>query len=166
MAKVDWITWKTNPEEIINPEKVLRQIQENYQKYNSYMNPLVYEQIKYEINKGGLGKESLDIMGITPANEMALGIIDKIDEIKNVFDNLQEEIMDAVTEQKSIEKAQLIKAIEEKKANECQLLDSVINDEAVRNHITDIGGSIEDVIYLLNYRINKLNERLEIAKSL
>lgn len=166
MSKVDWITWKTNPEEIIDPKKVLSQIQDSYQKYNSYMNPLVYEQVKYEINKGGLGKDSLEIMGIAPANEMAISIINKIDEIKKIFDNLQEEIIDSVTEQKSIEKNQLIEAIEEKKSKEEELLKSVINDEKVRAHITSIGGTIEDVIYLLNYRINKLNERLEIAKSL
>ena len=59
MSKVDWITWKTNPKEIINPNIIDDNIQDSFNNYNEYMNPLIYDQIKHEIDKGILGKESL-----------------------------------------------------------------------------------------------------------
>ena len=74
MSKVDWITWKTNPKDIINPDIIVNNIQDNFQNYNSYMNPVVYEQIKHEINTGILGKDKMIFMSDTPVNEMALEI--------------------------------------------------------------------------------------------
>ena len=38
MSKADWITWKTDPKEIINPEKLIEEIEEYYQNYESTMN--------------------------------------------------------------------------------------------------------------------------------
>ena len=48
MSKVDWITWKTDSKEIINPEKLTDKINDIYTDFNSYMNPVIYENIKYE----------------------------------------------------------------------------------------------------------------------
>ena len=49
MAKVDWITWKTDPSEIINPNTISNKIADIYQDYNCYMNSTVYEGLNHEI---------------------------------------------------------------------------------------------------------------------
>ena len=85
MSKVDWITWKTDPKEIINPEQVDKEILEYYQNYNSYMNPMIYEQLKNEVSKGGLNKDAFNVSGISPANEMAVDILNTIDDIKTTM---------------------------------------------------------------------------------
>ena len=38
MSRVDWITWKTNPKDIIDPNIIENNIMENFKNYNSYMN--------------------------------------------------------------------------------------------------------------------------------
>ena len=166
MSKVDWITWKTNPNEILNPEIIDNKIQDCFQDYNAYMNPVVYEQIKHEISNGILNKDSLEIMGETPAFKMANDIISKIEHIKIVIENLQVSIREEATEQKEVEKRQLIKEIEDKISSENDTLNNVINNETMQQHIKNIGGEVDYVIEILNDRINKLKERLEIAKSL
>ena len=35
MSKVDWITWKTNPEEIIKPNSLVDKITDEYNNYSS-----------------------------------------------------------------------------------------------------------------------------------
>ena len=79
MAKVDWITWKTSSKEIINPNIIVENIQNSYSEYNEYMNPLVYDQIKNELDNGILAKDKLSITGNTPLNKIACDIINKID---------------------------------------------------------------------------------------
>ena len=69
MSKVDWITWKTDVTDIITPEKVIDSVTDSYNEFNSYMNPVIYENIKYEIINGGLDKSSINILGHSPANK-------------------------------------------------------------------------------------------------
>lgn len=166
MSKVDWITWKTSPKDIINPDIIVNNIQDNYQKYNTYMNPVIYEQIKHEIYNGILGKDKIVFMKDTPINEIAQDIISKIENIKMTIDNLLVNVRESAEEQKQIEKQQLIEEIEKKIEVEQDNLNQFTSSEIMQKKIISMGGLPEDIIYILEDRINKLKERLEIAKSL
>ena len=166
MSKVDWITWKTNPKEIINPNIIEDNIQDSFNNYNEYMNPLIYDQIKHEIDKGILGKESLKIVGDTTLNKIATDIISKIDEIRLTIENLQKSAKKSSEIQKQIEKQQLITEINNKIEYEKATLKQVMTNESVQQHIIKSGGLPEEVVYILEDRINKLKERLEIAQAL
>ncbi len=143
MSKVDWITWKTNPEEIIKPNSLEDKITDEYNNYSSYMYPNIYENIRNEVLNGGLDKQSLNILGESPANEMAINILNNIDEIKSIIENLKTQINEELDEQKGIEKTQLINDLEDK----------ILEEKAVS---TSENFSI----------INKLKERLEQVKTL
>ena len=121
MSKVDWITWKTDVTDIINPEKVIDSVTDLYNEFNSYMNPVIYENLKYEVINGGLDKSSINILGHSPANEMALNILNNIDEIKSIIENLKLQIENATEEQKKIEKDQLVNALDKKIEDEKQI---------------------------------------------
>lgn len=142
MSKVDWITWKTNPEEIIKPNSLEDKITDEYNNYSSYMYPNIYENIRNEVLNGGLDKQSLNILGESPANEMAINILNNIDEIKSIIENLKTQINEELDEQKGIEKTQLINDLEDK----------ILEEKAVS---TSENFSI----------INKLKERLEQVKT-
>ena len=62
MSKVDWITWKTNPKEIINPNIIVENIENNFSDYNEYMSPLIYDQIKNEIENGILKEDCENLL--------------------------------------------------------------------------------------------------------
>ena len=166
MSKVDWITWKTDPKEILNVNSVEEKLLECFQEYNTYMNPVIYEQIKHEVNFGGLDKESLSIMGVTPANEMGVDILNCIDEIKTVFGNLKERILEEAKEQRESEKKQLIKEIEEKISIEKTLLNKINTSESLKAELMNLGENPEDIVDIINSRLKRLNERLEVAKAL
>lgn len=166
MSKVDWITWKTNPEDIINPDIIVNNIQDNFQNYNTYMNPVVYEQIKHEMYNGVLGKDKIVFMKDTPVNEMAQDIISKIENIKITIDNLLLSVRESAEEQKQIEKQQLIEEIEKKIEVEQDNLNQFTTSEVMQQRIIAMGGLPEDIINILEDRINKLKERLEVAKSI
>ena len=166
MSNIDWITWKTNPKELLNVESIEDKLIECFQEYNTYMNPVVYEQIKHEVYFGGLDKETLSIMGITPANEMGIDILNCIDEIKTIYNNLKEKILEQAKEQRDNEKQQLIKKIEEKISIEKSLLNKIITSKAIKGELIDLGENPEEIVEIINNRISKLNERLEIAKSI
>lgn len=121
MSKVDWITWKTDVTDIINPEKVIDSVTDSYNEFNSYMNPVIYENLKYEVINGGLDKSSINILGHSPANEIALNILNNIDEIKSIIENLKLQIENATEEQKKIEKDQLVNALDKKIEDEKQI---------------------------------------------
>ena len=116
MSKVDWITWKTDVTDIINPEKVIDSVTDSYNEFNSYMNP-----VKYEVINGGLDKSSINILGHSPANEIALNILNNIDEIKSIIENLKLQLENATEEQKKIEKDQLVNALDTKIEEEKQI---------------------------------------------
>ena len=166
MAKVDWITWKTDPKELLNVEDMENKLNECFQDYNTYMNPVVYEQIKHEVNFGGLDKESLCIMGNSPANEMGNDILNCIDEIKTIYNSLKEKIIEQTKNQRESEKKQLIAVLEEKIKSEEQLLNKTITSEGQKDNAEFIEKSPEEIVEIIKDRIVKLNERLEIAKSI
>lgn len=166
MAKVDWITWKTDPKEIINPEKIREEMEEYYDNYESFMSPLIYDQLNNEVKRGGLTKEAFNVSGISPANEMAEDILRKIEEVKHTMDNLKEIVTDIAKEQKKTEKQQLIDAIEEKIKKEKLFLKNIEERENVKDNITKMGSNPEDIISIINDRIHKLTERLNQAQSL
>lgn len=121
MSKVDWITWKNDVTDIINPEKVIDSVTDSYNEFNSYMNPVIYENLKYEVINGGLDKSSINILGHSPANEIALNILNNIDEIKSIIENLKLQLENATEEQKKIEKDQLVNALDTKIEEEKQI---------------------------------------------
>ena len=121
MSKVDWITWKTDVTDIINPEKVIDSVTDSYNDFNFYMNSVIYENLKYEVINGGLDKSSINILGHSPANEIALNILNNIDEIKSIIENLKLQIENATEEQKNIEKDQLVNALDKKIEEEKQI---------------------------------------------
>ncbi len=168
MARVDWITWKTNPNEIINPDKIIDMITDNFQNYSCYMNSVVYEGIDSEVTHGGLDTLSLNVMGNSPANEKAVNILNSINEIENTIETLKNSIYDAALEQKKIEKQQLISAINEKIESEEKILNNTITlRDKIKNPIDSINSKkITDIIDISTQRINKLKERLEQAKAL
>ena len=163
MSKVDWINWKTEPKEIINPDKIEEHMNDTFKDYNSYMNPIIYEQLKFEMNKGGLDRNSLIIENSCPANEMTIEIVNTIDIIKKIYNNLLVDISNNVNEQKTIEKKQLIKAIEDRIKEEEELLNKIQNDNNTDN-IFNI--SKEEYIQIIKDRIIRLKERLNQANSL
>ena len=167
MSKVDWINWKTNQEDIINPQELDDTIQENFQNYNTYATPVIYEQLRYETTKGGLTKEAFQISDVAPANEMAQDIMKNLDEIKEVMIELRKSIKTAAEEQKSIEKQQLIEALEEKINNEKMLLDQINNNKLeIQEYSTTLGESKEDIAYAVHERISSLQERLDSVRAL
>lgn len=166
MAKVDWINWKTDTKEIINPKSIEEKINELFTNYNTYMNPVIYEEIKHEANKGGLTKESFNVMGDSHANDMANEILNKIDEIKQIMGALKSDIVNLAEEQKQIEKEQLIFEIEKKIKREETVRENALNSEEFKSQILEMGENPEDIISIVNDRIEKLIERLDIANSL
>lgn len=168
MSKVDWINWKTDPKEIINPDKIIEKIEDDFQNYNCYMNAVVYEGIKHEIEYGGLDKLSLNIMGVSPANEKAMDILNQIDEIKSIMDNLKREVSRYTKTQKEIEKEQLIQSIEAKIEEEEKILHNTnkLNERINSNNPIISKQRVEEIIEITKERIKKLQERLELAKQI
>ncbi len=168
MSKVDWITWKTNKEEIINPDKIMEDMNNQIQEYNDYMNQNVYERISQEIQMGGLDNVSLNLMGASPANESAIHIMNHIDEIKSIIDNIKTDVYNTTEEQKQIEKEQLQEAIKDKIAEEEQILKNTVQlKERLTTENTFITiQEVDDIIASTNTKIQKLKERLEIASSI
>ena len=166
MARVDWITWKTDATEIIDPEKIDNEIAEYFQNYESYMTPMIYEQLRNEVNRGGLTKDAFNVSGISPANEMAVGILNEIEEINQTMKTLRADIKEVATKQKEIEKKQLIEAIEDKIKKEEVFLKNIESRDRIKHNIAKMGEDPNDIIYIINDRIRKLNERLEIARAL
>ena len=82
MAKVDWINWKTDTNEIINPSKSTERITNLINDCDKYINNIIYESIIHEMKSGGLDRESLNIVGVSPAYERADRIIDITNNIK------------------------------------------------------------------------------------
>jgi len=168
MARVDWISWKTEPKEIINPDKIVEELVELFSNYHVYMNSVVSENIQYEVKKGALDYNSINILGESPANHKAEEIINRIQNIRLMMDQFKKDIYLNALEQKKIEKEQLIECIEEKLREEELKKDNII---ALSNRIQDDNSyitkkEVEDIIEIEIDRINRLKERLELAKSI
>ena len=124
MKNLQWITWETEERELINPKEIENKLKEIYQDYNSYMNPVVYEGIKYETNLGGLNKEALIIDNRSPATEVANKIMSDIEEVKDLIDSLIENVRLDAIEQRKIEEKYLVSKIEEKIAKDKKLIEN------------------------------------------
>ena len=151
MAKVDWITWKTYPSELINPHMILNKMDELFGEYNTYMHPIVYETIKSEILNGGLSPLAFQISGESPSNELANQIMKKIEDIENTYYELYNVVNMISIEQKNIEKRQLIDAIDEK----------IHNEEFVQSETKD-----EEMIHTIQRNIKKLQTKKDVVESL
>jgi len=166
MSKVDWITWKTDPKEIINPEKIIEEVEEYYQNYDATMNSMIYEPLKNDMSSGGLSKDAFNISGISPANAIAQDIVSKIEDIKINLKDLEESILESAKNQKEIEKKQLVESIEDKIKKEELFLKSIEGRRGVKEQMIKMGNNPDDIIDIIKDRIEKLKERLEMAQSL
>ena len=166
MSKVDWITWKTNPNEIINPQEIVDKIDKLFENYNTYMNPIVYENLKMEILNGGLSQDSFSINGRSPSNEIAIDILKRIENIKKMSEYLRNSIMNFSLEQKNIEKQQLLKAIHEKIQNEKAIIQRIQSNQYIPDDISYVNTNGQDMIEITNDCIQKLEQKLEYVQSL
>lgn len=168
MSKVDWITWNTNPEEILNPDKVLTEIELLFRDYNMYMNAVVYESINHEMKFGGLDENSLTIQGINPAHNKANEIVTKINNIKEEMEQLKSIIRRDLVYQKIIEKQQLIDCLEDKmEEEEKKLENTLLVKEKINPKNSYISlEEVEDIIELTRERIRRIKEKLERAKEI
>ena len=103
MAKVDWITWKTNIKEIINPEKELEEINNNIHKLNNIINQDIYVNVNREKLDGGLNEKSLNLNGISPSSIKTDKILKKLEVVLDDLLKLQNKVKKQALEQKEIE---------------------------------------------------------------
>ena len=167
MSKVDWITWKTDPKEIVNPEKVIDSLNEYYQDYNNLTHSDIYEAIQKETQIGGLDKSSLNIYGESPIYDKAMSIVNHMDEIKVLYEDLIKKVSNNLEEQKEEEKKQLIQAIEEKINEEKKILENTeyLKEKVTSNQIIPLT-EIAEIISMSKERIKRLQEKLEVVKEL
>lgn len=163
MEKYDWITWKTEEAELINPEEIEKNLKDIYKNYNSYMNPVIYENIKFEINKGGLNKEALIIDNRSPATEVANKIISDIEEVKDLINKLIESVKNDALEQRKIETKLLISRIEEKIEKDKKLIENSKNAQLkyIDTSLSEASNSIQVVIEITKKRIDLLTKKIE-----
>ena len=166
MAKVDWITWKTDPSEIINPKLVNEKIDELFLNYDNYMKPSIYDEIKKEIIEGGLSEGAYSIADSNPINTLAVDILGKIDDIESTVEKIKNSITNTLIEQKESEKEQLISAVREKILIEEELKRRIETNENVRANIMALGNDPDDIIDIINDRLNRLNSKLLVVEKL
>ena len=167
MAKVDWITWKTDTSDIINAEKVDNNLNKSISELNNIIDS-IYDNIKIEKNNGGLSDTSLNLNGESPSSVMADNILKNIEEIRMISNKLKDRISNQVIEQKKIEKDQLITSIEEKIAEQEKILN---NTESLKGRVTENNNvvslsEVNNVISITKEKISMLYERLEKAKAI
>lgn len=168
MSQVDWITWKTDINEIINPQKVEEKIKNYLNELNPTTISTIYEEINHQIENGGLDRQSLIINGNSIANQKALDILENIEEIKNSIQELTQSIDYFCEEQKQVEKKQLIQAIEKKIEEEEKIKNNTIalNQKLQSDHLFIKKEEVEKIIEISDERIKQLKERLEKANQL
>ena len=163
MKKIDWITWKTEESELINPNEIVDKLTDIFKDYNSYMNPVVYEGIKYETINGGLNKEALIIDNRSPATEVANKIMSDIEEVKELINSLINSVKEDAIEQRKIETKYLILQIEEKIEQDKELIKNSKEAQLkyVNTSLSDTSESIQVVIDITQERINLLAKKIE-----
>ena len=168
MSKVDWINWKTEPKELIDINKINENIEELYTSYNNDINSTVFEAINHEISSGGLDKSSLNIGGLSLANQYAENIIEKLTNIQNNMNKLYDNVINNCKEQRKTEKEQLIESIEERLKEEEKILNNTISlKERIKNNTSmqqEI--KVDEIIKSTEEKIIDLKERLENAKNI
>lgn len=167
MSKVDWITWKTNPNEVIKYEKVKEKLAPHFQELND-INILIQEELNLEMKSGGLSLEALNIEGTSPAHEQALKIIKDVEEIEDSIEKINKKIQETVEEQKEIEKRQLVDAINTKIEEEEKIKNTttILNNKLLQDSTVMEKRETEDIINNIEERIKLLKEKLEIANSI
>jgi hypothetical protein len=168
MAKVDWINWKTNPNDIIDPEQIKEELDKKIKEYEKSMQFGVYDTIEEEMSSGGLNKTSLNIFGSSPAHDKANEILKKIDDIKQKMESVKKQIYQEAIKQREIEKQQLISCLEEKIVSEEKVLDMMmkLSEKAENNQTLLDYDEIENIMKDTVEKITNLNERLKIAKEI
>lgn len=163
MNKLDWITWKTEESELINPNEIVENLMDKFQDYNSYMNPVINESIKYEVNKGGLNKEAFIINGRSPANEVANKIMSDIEEVKDMINALIENVRLDAEEQRRKEVHQLILKIEEKIEKDKRLIENSkeAQQKYLETSLIETIDSIQTIINITQKRIDYLTRKIE-----
>lgn len=163
MKNLEWITWKTEESELINPQEIVEKLNALYQDYNSYMNPVVYEGIKHEKANGGLNKEAFIIDNKSPATEVANKIMSDIDEIKDMINNLIESARLDAEEQRKLELRLLIQKIEEKIEKDKRLIENSKGAQLKYQgtELSETSDSIQVVINVAKKRIELLTKKLE-----
>lgn len=131
MSKVDWITWKTTKEEIINPDNILKDIQNISKENHIDIYNKIERKLNEEISSGGLSKKALKMNGISPANVLANDILNKIKEIDNSLNSLQEQMKEEITNQKQVEKNQLIDELNKKITS----IDNLENNNLIKDEL-------------------------------
>lgn len=166
MKKLEWITWKTEEYELINPDELVEKLKERYQDYNAYMNPVINESLKYEVAHGGLNKDAFVMNGRSPATEVANKIMSDIEEVKEMTEALIESVRLDALEQRKREVHQLVLKIEEKIEKDKRLIEN--SKEAQQKYIQssapETSESIQTIIDLTQKRINLLMNKLERIK--
>ena len=163
MAKVDWITWKTDCSEIINP-KVTEDVNTNIQKFTNIMMNDIYKSIEREKTTGGLNEKSLNLNGVSPSSLNSDKILSKIESVLDDVNSLKKMINKQVQEQKEIEKNQLITAIKEKITEQERILDNTkklrerINSSNEIVSVQDVDNIIETTSERIKFLTNKLTE--------
>ena len=168
MAKVDWITWKTDTDEIINTDKSTTIINTLIDDSSKYINDIVYESINHEIKSGGLDTDSLNIVGTSPAYERANKILNITTNIKEDLESLKVDISQYIQDQHEIEKQQLTEAIQKKIDEETKILETtnILKDKlSLGSNVVNMQ-EVLNIISVTEEKIKKLQERLEKAKSL
>ena len=160
MSKVDWITWKTNPNEVIKYEKVKEKLAPHFQELND-INILIQEELNLEMKSGGLSLEALNIEGTSPAHE-------QVEEIEDSIEKINKKIQETVEEQKEIEKRQLVDAINTKIEEEEKIKNTttILNNKLLQDSTVMEKRETEDIINNIEERIKLLKEKLEIANSI
>lgn len=163
MMKLDWITWKTEESELINPNVIVEKLKEKFQNYNSYMNPVVNENLKYEVANGGLNKDAFVMNDRSPATEVANKILSDIQEVKDMTNALIESVRLDAEEQRKKEVNQLALKIEEKIEKDKRLIENSKEAQLkyIESSLTDTSESIQTIIDLTQKRINLLTKKLE-----
>lgn len=163
MMKLDWITWKTEESELINPDVIVEKLKEKFQNYNSYMNPVVNENLKYEVANGGLNKDAFVMNDRSPATEVANKILSDIQEVKDMTNALIESVRLDAEEQRKKEVNQLALKIEEKIEKDKRLIENSKEAQLkyIESSLTDTSESIQTIIDLTQKRINLLTKKLE-----
>lgn len=163
MGNLEWITWKTEEDELINPVAIVNKLKEIYTDYNSYMNPVVYEGIKHEIDKGGLNKEAFTIDGRSPATDVANKIISDIEEVKDLINSFIEKVEEDAIIQRKMEIKKLISKIEEKIQKDKKLIENSKNAQLKYNEtsLSEASNSIQVVIEITQKRIDFLTKKIE-----
>lgn len=163
MIRLDWITWKTEESELINPEEIVEKLKVRFQDYNSYMNPVVNESIKYEVENGGLNKNAFIINDRSPANEVANKIMSDIQEVKDMTNALIESVRLEAQEQRKREVNQLILKIEEKIEKDKKLIENSkdVQQKYLQSSLEETSENIQTIIEITRKRINLLTRKLE-----